>query len=345
MLFSPAYGLPPVPTSEPERIPGLGRDPFSGPDITPHSQTRSPSGNVLLPPDEFACKLAPVAVIDMPHLRQDHLLEWLRRHDGEMQGKDIQSVGGEIDKMDPTFTTVSSGLPLRPGQSQSRNSTQAPSHMALTRTPKSGSGAERPAPKISVTFVNIQRPTGKRDWAAESQIRSHAMRQVHLSRRAAKERARWFAVNLTTPEGSLDTQNEAQGAGHRSYSARIAQSSWMTHHPGDAPHSEGLAANNGPCFNSITNASRAFLHDRPPRNGYNAVAGFIPFHTQSQECVFYYEGCGKLHIHCQHLTEGVRALQFITVSPPIGSGRLDPFDQSAIPITHRMHELFYHCKL
>lgn len=45
-----------------------------------------------------------------------------------------------------------------------------------------------PAPKsqMAYTFVNIQTSTGKRDWAAETQIRSHAMKRVQRQRQKHK---------------------------------------------------------------------------------------------------------------------------------------------------------------
>lgn len=45
-----------------------------------------------------------------------------------------------------------------------------------------------PAPnsQMTYTFVNIQTSTGKRDWAAETQIRSHAMKRVQRQRQKHK---------------------------------------------------------------------------------------------------------------------------------------------------------------
>lgn len=69
----------------------------------------------------------------------------------------------------------------------SNSTSRAPDYQSSSTPGNPSIATNNPGPKSQAfTFVNVRTSTGKRDWAAESQIRSHAMKRVQRQRQKAK---------------------------------------------------------------------------------------------------------------------------------------------------------------
>ncbi|KAK5055420.1 hypothetical protein LTR84_013170 [Exophiala bonariae] len=124
-----------------------------------------------LSPNNIGSRLPSIAILHDSHgTRSKHSLEILT------------TSPEHVDYMNPNQTGVKG-----PGLRLSNMTYKVPGYASHSRSGNPSGASKDLAPTSQAfTFVNVRTSTGKRDWAAESQIRSHAMKRVQRQRQNAK---------------------------------------------------------------------------------------------------------------------------------------------------------------
>jgi hypothetical protein len=175
-------------------------------------------------------------------------------------------------------------------------------------------GDELPA----FAFVSINTTDGKRDWVAESQIRSHAAKRSHAKRR--RERIQQCVlVNAPAPvEPPVPTNPLPERHWHSCGNKLRDSPQWYS-----ADSLRYGENNNWGRFMATTDNR---LHNRIFGHLYCGECGMAIFHESRDGQV------------------GVRYSSTLLLNP-FSQAQPDPFAQTATPITHRMHGLLVQCKL
>ena len=162
------------------------------------------------------------------------------------------------------------------------------------------------APQVSIDFVSIHTASGRRDAAAESKIRAHAMRLVHHKRRISKEKR---PSSSEVCRCQLDQLAECRPVQPlvSTQQLRGTELSHSTDPETDIPLAVRVrtAASGSP---------------QPPVNC-----------TQ----------CGKLAFQYWPAVGHIP----VSLSCTQTAASFDPFNTAAISISHRLHELLHHCGL
>lgn len=124
-------------------------------------------------------RLPPIAIADMPHYNNEQQSILTRLSPSRFDLAELGQ-GADVPQESHTLLTSPVNSDLQYPRSTPLQSEQC-SELETRPTP-----SKDLAPK-AYTFVNVQTSTGRRDRAAESQIRSHAMKRVQQKRRQSKQ--------------------------------------------------------------------------------------------------------------------------------------------------------------
>jgi hypothetical protein len=180
---------------------------------------------------------------------------------------------------------------------------------------QSGSGSYS---SISLEFVNFHGPPAKRTAASATQIRAHAMRQVHRERKVLKG----SKLASTTTMFVCNQLRPALPKHRCKYKHRDTQDSGNPRQQAYPEEVEAAANANTPLASA-------------PTTNVVATDGTV----MCAECglIQYFELPASRLDFQRALTSGhPREIQ--------GGGALGPLVTAPVPITHRMHELIDHCK-
>ena len=172
----------------------------------------------------------------------------------------------------------------------------------------------------TIEFVNFHGPPGKGTAASGAKIRAHAMRQVHHQRRITKASR---PTNTTGAQPHVHICNKFHADPGRNRNSQ--------------PGSPGSRASKARDYQERLDVARyAGPPKLPSRNTVIEDTGFS---------VIYVE-CGKMQVLSWLATEGNLCLDLKFARPRDVDGArvFDPFNSTAEPITHRMHELIHHCR-
>lgn len=169
------------------------------------------------------------------------------------------------------------------------------------------------------TFVSMATSDGKRDWTAESQIRSHAARRVQAKKKNERQK---HAEELPTADLEIDAHVEAPNRAHNLHGAANVSRR-------GAP---GLVLDTR-LRDQVQSDVDTSTSSSPAPSSESKVFG----HLRCGEC----DGMAVFHEY-----NGAVDVHYVSgaVTNPFGQSLFDPFGQMAEPITHRMHELLSHCE-
>lgn len=250
-------------------------------------------------------RLAPIVAADsLPYDGSEQLLKTLpappRAYLRELEQKLIDNSPIDLE----TSVSLMAHRPLA-------TTMQLKTHPAYTNQ----NSPATPLPTKTFSFVNVQTKTGKRDRAAESKIRSHAMKKIQEERRRSKIR------QSSTAHHAIFTIQDAKG------------------NDGDdtSPFSPDLAL----VQNTTTTLQLPRGVSREPlgtEGGSSKLTyAFLRTLLGGVEC----DECGNPTL--TH-SAGLTLPKSLTTVQPSSTTLLDPFNQTpAGPISHRMHSLLQYC--
>lgn len=140
-------------------------------------------------PDNVEFCLPPPAIADIPHY--NNCREAMRMSYAQSD-IDLPELEQRIELLQNSLPTLAKSIHYEPPCPQTR---------ALQL--ETYEEPQKDIPTRAFTFVNVKTSTGRRDWAAETQIRSHAMKQIQQQRRKAKLSLRVVARNSGPTIGIL----------------------------------------------------------------------------------------------------------------------------------------------
>jgi len=189
----------------------------------------------------------------------------------------------------------------------------------------------QPKPPKSFEFVEIRDPSGKRNSASSAQVRSYIMRMYHQKRRTLQK------TRFTTAECDED------GSTHLRECFYLGNHTCTINIPCDIP-STLKRGPPGSQINQISmpDLSKSYFMRYLTCPNLIVSQGFLNVFTSDVACT----QCGKLMLLISP-SDGKIQLTSSLGSPQtlLDANPTDPFNSSAIPISHRMHELVYHCKI
>lgn len=123
-------------------------------------------------------RLPPLAIADMPHYSSER----------QSIRSCLAPSGLDITGLEQGVELLEESLPLRANSTNNDLQDSQPKLFPPERYPESDKGPfpNKDAAPTAYTFVHVQTSTGRRDWAAESKIRSHSMKRVQQQRRESK---------------------------------------------------------------------------------------------------------------------------------------------------------------
>jgi hypothetical protein len=121
-------------------------------------------------------RLPPAGIADMPHYSSEQQLLPMA-----LSGLDLAELGRRVELLQESLPLLT-----HPANSDLQYSKTTLFRQEECSKSESRHIQNKDTAPTAYTFVNVQTSTGRRDWAAETQIRSHAMKRVHQQRRKFK---------------------------------------------------------------------------------------------------------------------------------------------------------------